>query len=197
MASLLNKLETAGTWTHELDLVLVVLLAKPYGGYRPIGLFPTLIRLWMKARVSLARDWEHANADASLYGAAGMGAQRAAWLEAFNTETAALNDLEHAQVLLDLTKAFETVSHQALIDAATKRGYPLDLLRMALQAYRMERAVGINGTHAQAARGSRGITAGSGLATFQLRLLLMCLTRRDTVHKTSREPTPTPPPRTA
>ena len=59
------------------------------------------------------------------------------------------------------------------MEAAVRRGYPLALLRMALQAYRMERAVGINGTYAKAARSTRGITAGSGLATTELRLLLM------------------------
>ena len=46
--------------------------------------------------------------------------------------------------MLDLAKAFEMVPHARLVDAARRRGYPLKLL-----------------------------TAGSGFATTELRLLLM------------------------
>ena len=42
-----------------------------------------------------------------LYGSTGMGAQRAAWVEAFCAEAAALDGDEQAQALLDLTKAFD------------------------------------------------------------------------------------------
>ena len=52
------------------------------------------------------------------------GAQRAAWIESVSADSAALDGSEHGQVLLNLTKAFETVSHQALIDAARKRQHP-------------------------------------------------------------------------
>lgn len=82
LAALLNKIEAVGTWTPALDPVLVVLLSKPDGGFRPIGLFPTLVRVWMRVRTPVARRWEQDNADGCMYGAAGMGAQRAAWLEA-------------------------------------------------------------------------------------------------------------------
>ena len=76
-------------------------------------------------------------------------------------------------MLVDLTKAFETVSHQALIDAATKKGYPLLLLKLALDAYRIDRAIGIDGTFSQRLKATQGITAGSALATTELKLLLL------------------------
>ena len=40
LAGLLCKMEAAGIWSNELDLVLIVLLAKADGGLRPIGFFP-------------------------------------------------------------------------------------------------------------------------------------------------------------
>ena len=66
--------EKLGEWCAILDLVLIVLLPKGDGGRRPIGLFPTLIRVWMRARVSQARAWEAANHSREIYGGAGMGA---------------------------------------------------------------------------------------------------------------------------
>ena len=47
--------EALGAWSEALDLVLIILLPKPDGGLRPIGLFPTMIRLWMRARATVAR----------------------------------------------------------------------------------------------------------------------------------------------
>ena len=42
MAHLLMRFERRGTWPPELNLVLIVLLAKSDGGFRPIGLCPSL-----------------------------------------------------------------------------------------------------------------------------------------------------------
>ena len=72
----------------------------------------------MRIRTASARAWERTVDSPELYGGEGMGAQRAAWLEAFAAEAAVAQELEQGQVLLDLTKAFETVSHQELINAA-------------------------------------------------------------------------------
>ena len=42
--------EHAGTWPPALGMVAIVLLPNTEGGFRPIGLFPSLIRVWMRAR---------------------------------------------------------------------------------------------------------------------------------------------------
>ena len=76
-----------------------------------------------------------------------MGAQRTAWVEACRAEAACLERDVQAQVLLDLTKAFEMVSHQKSLDAAERRGYPLSLLRMSLAEYRLKRRVGDDGVY--------------------------------------------------
>ena len=41
--------ETVGDWCQAVNLVLIVLLPNPDDGNRPIGLFPTIIRIWMSA----------------------------------------------------------------------------------------------------------------------------------------------------
>ena len=52
--------ERFGCWPLLLRLVVIVLLPKPDGGRRPIGLFPTPIRIWMRARSDIARRWDSA-----------------------------------------------------------------------------------------------------------------------------------------
>ena len=172
LCTLFSLCEVSGTWAEVIQLVLIVLLPKADGGLRPIGLFPTVVRIWMRARVTIARVWEAQNALPSIYGGAGMGAQRAAWEAAFIAELAALRDLVHVDSLLDLVKAFETVPHQELIDAAERLGYPTMLLRLSLAAYRFQRAVGIDGVFGKLAQATRGIIAGSGFATTELRIIL-------------------------
>ena len=47
--------EALGTWPAAWHLVLIVLIPKPDGDRRPIGLFPTAIRIWTRARSTVAR----------------------------------------------------------------------------------------------------------------------------------------------
>jgi hypothetical protein len=75
--------ERAGVWGEVIKLVMIVLLDKPDGGRRPIGLFPTIVRVWMRARALIARKWESDHFRPGIFGSAGMGAQRAAWQVAF------------------------------------------------------------------------------------------------------------------
>ena len=102
-----------------------------------------------------------------------MGAQRAAWQVAFQAEAAALRSEHYAQSLVDLVKAFEKVPHHRLAQAARKHGYNLTVLRLTLAAYRLPRSVGISGIYSRTVAACCGITAGSGTATVELRVLLI------------------------
>ena len=102
-----------------------------------------------------------------------MGAQRAAWHASFAAEDAARSGEHFAQSLLDLVKAFEMIPHHHVAAAAKKHGYSLWLLRLSLASYRLPRAVGIEGIYSRVIVASRGITAGSGFATTELRVLLL------------------------
>ena len=50
LGRVLRACEDIGDWGIIVELVLLVLLVRPDGGRRPIGLFPTIIRVWMRAR---------------------------------------------------------------------------------------------------------------------------------------------------
>ena len=100
------------------QLVMTVLLPKPDGGLRPIGLFPTLYRVWMRCRRPTIKDWRKKNARKYRFGGAGKGAQRASWVHAARAEIASGGGKAYASVLLDLVKAFETIPHKHILAAA-------------------------------------------------------------------------------
>ena len=170
---ILVAMELLGSWAKTVDTVLIVLLPKPDGGRRPIGLFPTIVRVWMRARLQVARDWEQAHSRPCLYGGPGMGAQRAAWQAAFAVEYAARSGKHLVQSFLDLVKAFEMIPHEHIAAAAAKHGYSAWVLRLSLAAYRMQRVVSVEGLYSRPIVAARGITAGSGFATTELRILLL------------------------
>ena len=155
LIALFLAFEKSGQWPKVAYLVLIVLLPKKTGGRRPIGLFPTMVRIWMRARIIVARTWEAANAMPTVFGGAGMGAQKAAWQAAFDSESAALTGTHHAQSLLDLVKAFETVPHEVLARAAERAGYNMVILRLSIAAYRLLRVLSIEGVFSRPIRATR------------------------------------------
>ncbi len=68
---------------------------------------------------------------------------------------------------------FERVPRAELVEEARAVGYPLSVLRLAIAAYTLPRTVAVDGAHSRPVVAERGITAGSGLATFELRMLLI------------------------
>ena len=58
---LVVAMERAGVFPTDLAGLLVPLHEKRQGGYRPIGSFPSVYRIYMKVRVSDFAVWEQAN----------------------------------------------------------------------------------------------------------------------------------------
>ena len=165
--------ELIGEWPAATGVVVIALLQKPQGGFRPIGLFPTLVRLWMRVRLPVAQAWQAANERAYFYAGPMKGAQVAAWKQAARAEMSRSRGLDYAAVLLDLIKAFETIPHDWLVIQARKYGFNLYLLRLSLASYKLARRIRVAGVYACEVIATRGITAGAGLATVELRLLLI------------------------
>ena len=153
---------------------LICLIPKPDGGRRPIGLLPSVTRWWMRIRLDVVRVWQAAHERPFFYAGPRKGAEVAAWKHAARSELArASSAIDYAALLLDLVKAFERVSHEWLVVHAIKFQYPLLVLRLCIQAYRLLRTVVVDGLCSSLMRASRGITAGAVHATVELRLLLI------------------------
>ena len=57
LCRLLMAIELHGEWPEAIRDILIVLLPKSDGGRRPIGLLPTVVRVWMRARGPVVRAW--------------------------------------------------------------------------------------------------------------------------------------------
>jgi hypothetical protein len=165
--------EILGEWPTAIDGVLIALLPKAAGGLRPIGIFPTFVRVWFQLRAPYIRRWEADHERPYFYAGAAKGADVALWLQAAHLEHAALTQQAAAATLVDLVKAFERLSHVGLLTAAKRWEYPMWALRLSIAAYRLGRRVSIQGVLSAIVVACRGITAGSSFATTELRLLLL------------------------
>ncbi|CAK0833333.1 unnamed protein product, partial [Prorocentrum cordatum] len=153
--------ELLGTWPTCVGVVLICLLPKPDGGRRPIGLLPSVIRWWMRARLDVVRAWQPAHDRLFFYAGPRRGAEVAAWKQAARAELAhCASFLSHANAMLDMVKGW-------------RYSYPMAVLRLSVAACRLARCIAIDGVCSVLLLAARGITAGAVRATFELRLLLV------------------------
>ena len=166
--------EEEGEWPEAVALTIIALLPKTDGGFRPIGLIPFLPRIWRRARRRCAREWEAKNPRPWLYAGKAKGANVAAWKQAMAAEAAAAAGptVHYAEALLDLVKAFDRIPLWLLVREAVL-GYPLKVLRLSIAVYQMIRVIRVGGVVSHSVLALRGITAGSGFATSEMRLILM------------------------
>ena len=127
----------------------------------------------MRARRGVAQSWERRNARGYLNAGAAKGATIVAWRQAARAELAATIGLDYCQALLDLVKAFERIPHWLLVREARRLNYPLWLIRLALATYRLHRVLRVGQALSEVIRATRGITAGSGTATTEMRLVMI------------------------
>ena len=174
LARIFMLAEALGRWPSQIGIVLICLLPKPDGGRRPIGLLPSLIRLWMRIRVTVVGRWQAQHSREYFYAGPRRGVQVAAWKQAARAELAqACERGTYAAMLLDLVEAFERVPHDWLVRQGSRYNYPLKILRLSIAAYRLGRTIVIDGICSVLLWATRGITAGSVFATIELRVLLI------------------------
>ena len=120
---------------EELGLVpsqlvnVLLLYAKPLGGFRPIGLLPSIIRLWEYCRKQVLWDWEKDNWRESNWAAPGRSSFTVVAHQRLAAEGAP-DGHETAVALMDLVKAYELVPHHRILDGAIKFGFSVRVLRV-------------------------------------------------------------------
>ena len=60
LARTFTRAEPLGAWPRFVGVVMVCLIPTPDGGRRPIGLLPSMLRLWVRARLDAVRAWQAA-----------------------------------------------------------------------------------------------------------------------------------------
>ncbi len=143
----------------------VPLLPKPKGGHRPIGVFTSPYRLWVKARRPLADAWEARNDRSFWASGKARSAQDVVWRQAVRAEVRGASSSHAATLLWDAEAFFERVCHRKLVARARRTGYPMQLLRPAIAMYRAPRLITMGGHVARELMPRRGVVAGCGYAT--------------------------------
>lgn len=134
----------------------------------------------MRARREAVARWESAIHRPYLYAGKGMGADIAAWKQVARAELAGIasHTVGYGIALLDLVKASERVPHRLLALEAEALGFPIFLLRLSLVAYRLPRSLRIGNAFSYLLVAGRGIVAGSGIATAEMKLTMVRLIDR-------------------
>ena len=57
LAAIFNAIEGLGLYPSQQMFLVIQMLGKPKGGYRPIVMFSAIARLWERARRREARAW--------------------------------------------------------------------------------------------------------------------------------------------
>ena len=105
---------------RQIERVLVALLPKASGGFRPIGLFPSLYRLWGRVRRPMAARWEQSHSRD--YFAAGQyaGATDVVWRQAVLSEAGALSGQVAFSVLWDMSNIYECFTLASITAISTR-----------------------------------------------------------------------------
>ena len=136
LSGLIALMEKWAVLPEEMLLQAIVFLGKPDGGYRPIGLLASLVRLRGAARRPEVRAWEQGKASqAFFWGSGGRGAEECIWDQAVEAEYALSTGKEASAVLLDLVKAYELFRHDVLKKRLWQAEFPLAQARWGLMLY--------------------------------------------------------------
>ena len=139
LALIMATCERNGRQPSHLARVIVALLEKVTGGYRPIGIFSTLYRVHVRARKSFF-DKVEIDLDRPYYAA---GKQRSAidtvWRTAVDAEAATASKGHAGGVLTDFKKYYEHFNHRLMVTRGLRHGLPPQLIRLTINAYRLPR----------------------------------------------------------
>eukprot|EP00959_Pyramimonas_sp_CCMP1952_P119430 2497158-Pyramimonas_sp.AAC.1 len=122
-----------GMMPSQISLTLQPALPKPDGeGHRLIALLNMTVRLRSRCTRGVAAKWELDHPKGFSYGTKGKACERAVWEQAFAAARASINRFDVANVLIDLTKAYERVKHLQSLSAARQHSFSLYHLRLCL-----------------------------------------------------------------
>ena len=121
----------------QVRKVLIPLLDKPGGGFRPIGFFCSPYRLWARCRRPVLDEWEQRNSRAYFASARGRSPVDAVWKHAANPKVAVNSGQEPATLLWDLRKLYEPFDHALLIKRGLASGMPPAMLKVCVRMYQL------------------------------------------------------------
>ena len=133
LADIMFVWECIGTPAIPNDRLMVKMIPKPAGGFRPIGFFPSLVRLWGKARQQCIKNWAKINIqDGFINMAPNRRVGDSTWRHKVRSRLDASKGDTVLEGLWDVQKSFEQVNGTKLVSLAEALGYPTEILAVSL-----------------------------------------------------------------
>ena len=157
----------------QMALLLVVLIPKASGGERPIGIFPTVLRLldrWF--RWSYGAQWLRGQPADPFYGQRGRTVEDAIWRQGLLTEWATASGKVALTMLFDIAKAYEHIRHDKLWSAAGRLRFSPTMLCWMLKTFRMVRRLQVDGGLSAAVVALQSVVPGSSFADLAMRMMV-------------------------
>ena len=151
------------------------LIPKPTGGFRPIGVLSSWLRLFGGAAAPWGKDWavDFATAHPDLAAGPGRSSIQPVWRAAARAQIMQCANLSAdpqalqlcgVTVLLDVEKFFDTVPIDRMIESAVRSLLPLWMIRAALTCYSLPRHLRVAGCIAPGITPTTGVVAGDATA---------------------------------
>ena len=114
MAQIMELIERLGIMPEGLRWLEVVMLSKPQGGFRPIGLFTSFYRVWGRCRRAQCRQWEATHQHEVNAYTRGHSAISAVWLITLQAELGQREQETSIAVLWDMKQYYEHLDRDRL-----------------------------------------------------------------------------------
>ena len=171
--------DRGGMWPTREEIVPIRLLAKPSGGLRPIALYRTNFRIMAACFRDKARAWMSSIPEVGLNCRPGRKVTDTTYrlqlreglrINGCKVDVKGAERPHSAEILADLTKAYDCVDRRRLIEEARHFKYPQDLLHLSLTSYRWSRRLVCGKMASGPVEPTTGILAGSMAAPFEMAL---------------------------
>ena len=173
VVDILKAIERSGAWPEHQRHIMYFLILKANGKDRPIGLLPSLIRVWEAIRAPVLWAWQRDHPEDWNWSSEGRAAEDAAWEALLHIEGGQLHSEESTvSVVMDLVKAFERVQLAEVWRRALHLGFPRRLLHVVLTYFGFARRLVVNGCASEPVSTVAAIVAGSRFSVCFLRLVL-------------------------
>ena len=172
-----EAVEANSMWPLALGYLPMPMLEKggEAGGFRLIGIFPAVVRIYFRARAPELEEWEQSCLDAPCFAAQrGSAAEDVAWHLGVRGEALACRhrgqqEEEEQDIFVagtwDLAKCYETIGHELALKAAELHQAPMVIVQLAILLYRSWRFIMLGQAMAMPRQTFTGIVAGCAAAT--------------------------------
>ena len=162
------------TLPAQIDFLLIYLLDKALGGSRPVGVFPSVVRLLVKwVRKSYGEIWRMRFERAFFFGSKLRSVTVCSWRASAVSEYARQIKQLASRRLFDLVKAFENIQHQTLQKNTRYYEFSTALLKFLCRLYRAPRTVMVGLVATDFFRTTRTVVPGCSFADLLMRLAIL------------------------